>query len=205
MFTKLPLAYHTNSPYCSSAVNHLAILQEYNYHLGAVNTVTFIDENRRFVSSSDDKSLRMWEFGIPVQIKYVADPSMHSMPAVTPNPAGTAIICQSLDNQVRAGAGCGVWCQVPGAVPGKSWSRVWCVVVGFDALVTVPGEGNGYASFGGGGGGAVLAPTGNYWRCWTARDEAVLDCRIISRSHAQQTADSYLLSDLEFTMFTGLA
>jgi pre-mRNA-processing factor 17 len=77
--------------------------------LGAVNTVTFIDENRRFVSSSDDKSLRVWEFGIPVQIKYVADPSMHSMPAVTPNPAGTAIICQSLDNQVTAGAGCGVW------------------------------------------------------------------------------------------------
>lgn len=44
-------------------------LQEYNYHLGAVNTVTFIDEARRFVSSSDDKSLRVWEFGIPVQIK----------------------------------------------------------------------------------------------------------------------------------------
>jgi pre-mRNA-processing factor 17 len=80
------------------AVRHT---QEYNYHLGAVNTVTFIDDNRRFVSSSDDKSLRVWEFGIPVQIKYIADPSMHSMPAVTPNPAGTAIICQSLDNQVR--------------------------------------------------------------------------------------------------------
>lgn len=78
----------------------LFILQEYNYHLGAVNTVTFIDDNRRFVSSSDDKSLRVWEFGIPVQIKYIADPSMHSMPAVTPNPAGTAILCQSLDNQV---------------------------------------------------------------------------------------------------------
>ena len=44
-------------------------VQEYNYHLGAVNTVTFIDDARRFVSSSDDKSLRVWEFGIPVQIK----------------------------------------------------------------------------------------------------------------------------------------
>lgn len=80
----------------------LYCFQEYNYHLGAVNTVTFIDDNRRFVSSSDDKSLRVWEFGIPVQIKYIADPSMHSMPAVTPNPAGTAILCQSLDNQVRS-------------------------------------------------------------------------------------------------------
>lgn len=45
------------------------VAQEYNYHLGAVNTVTFIDDARRFVSSSDDKSLRVWEFGIPVQIK----------------------------------------------------------------------------------------------------------------------------------------
>jgi len=48
------------------------LVQEYNYHLGAVNTVTFIDDARRFVSSSDDKSLRVWEFGIPVQIKYIA-------------------------------------------------------------------------------------------------------------------------------------
>lgn len=54
---------------CRSAV---VLVQEYNYHLGAVNTVTFIDDARRFVSSSDDKSLRVWEFGIPVQIKYIA-------------------------------------------------------------------------------------------------------------------------------------
>eukprot|EP00775_Hariotina_reticulata_P008921 gene8921-9098_t len=81
-------------------LNTGVVEQEYNYHLGAVNTVTFIDDARRFVSSSDDKSLRVWEFGIPVQIKYIADPSMHSMPAITPNPAGTAIICQSLDNQI---------------------------------------------------------------------------------------------------------
>lgn len=51
------------------AVLCLRRAQEYNYHLGAVNTVTFIDDARRFVSSSDDKTLRVWEFGIPVQIK----------------------------------------------------------------------------------------------------------------------------------------
>ncbi|CAH2244805.1 jg5155 [Pararge aegeria aegeria] len=38
------------------------IVQEYDRHLGAVNTITFVDDNRRFVSTSDDKSLRVWEW-----------------------------------------------------------------------------------------------------------------------------------------------
>lgn len=38
------------------------ITQEYDRHLGAVNTITFVDENRRFVTTSDDKSLRVWEW-----------------------------------------------------------------------------------------------------------------------------------------------
>lgn len=38
------------------------VVQEYDRHLGAVNTITFVDENRRFVSTSDDKSLRVWEW-----------------------------------------------------------------------------------------------------------------------------------------------
>lgn len=38
------------------------IVQEYDRHLGAVNSITFIDQNRRFVSTSDDKSLRVWEW-----------------------------------------------------------------------------------------------------------------------------------------------
>lgn len=76
------------------------IVQEYDRHLGAVNTITFIDENRRFVSSSDDKSLRIWEWDIPVDFKYVADPTMHSMPAVTLSPNKKWLACQSMDNKV---------------------------------------------------------------------------------------------------------
>jgi pre-mRNA-processing factor 17 len=37
--------------------------------LGAVNTITFVDENRRFVSTSGDKSMRVWEWDIPVDMK----------------------------------------------------------------------------------------------------------------------------------------
>ena len=76
------------------------VVQEYSEHLGAVNSITFVDENRRFISSSDDKSLRVWDFGIPVQIKYIADPSMHSMPSVCAHPNGNYVAGQSLDNTI---------------------------------------------------------------------------------------------------------
>ena len=62
------------------------IVQEYDRHLGPVNSITFVDENRRFVTSSDDKSIRVWEWGIPVDIKYISEPHMHSMPSVSLSP-----------------------------------------------------------------------------------------------------------------------
>ena len=61
-----------------------------NYrHLGAVNTITFVDENRRFVTTSDDKSLRVWEWDTPVDMKYIAEPNMHTMPFVSLSHDGT--------------------------------------------------------------------------------------------------------------------
>ncbi|SAM00838.1 hypothetical protein [Absidia glauca] len=77
------------------------ITQEYDQHLGAVNTITFVDGNRRFISTSDDKTMRAWEYDIPVVIKYIAEPDMHSMPAVTLHPSKKWIACQSLDNQIH--------------------------------------------------------------------------------------------------------
>ncbi|XP_064404437.1 pre-mRNA-processing factor 17-like isoform X2 [Halichondria panicea] len=75
-------------------------VQEYDRHLGAVNTITFVDQNRRFVTTSDDKSLRVWEWDIPVDMKYVAEPAMHSMPSVTVHPTGKWLGCQSMDNKI---------------------------------------------------------------------------------------------------------
>ncbi|KAL7091669.1 hypothetical protein ACP275_12G119300 [Erythranthe tilingii] len=81
-------------------INSGQITQEYDQHLGAVNTITFVDNNRRFVTSSDDKSLRVWEYGIPVVIKYISEPHMHSMPSISLHPNSNWLACQSLDNQI---------------------------------------------------------------------------------------------------------
>eukprot|EP01116_Phalansterium_solitarium_P023403 TRINITY_DN8175_c0_g1_i1.p1 TRINITY_DN8175_c0_g1~~TRINITY_DN8175_c0_g1_i1.p1 ORF type:complete len:619 (+),score=213.01 TRINITY_DN8175_c0_g1_i1:140-1996(+) len=94
------LAGYKNHKLLQWDTNSGKIVQEYDQHLDAVNTITFVDEGRRFVSSSDDKSLRVWEYGIPVVIKYICEPHMHSMPAITLHPQGTWIACQSLDNQI---------------------------------------------------------------------------------------------------------
>ncbi|GEM10756.1 pre-mRNA splicing factor [Rhodotorula toruloides] len=76
------------------------ITQEYDRHLGPVNTITFVDENRRFITTSDDKKMCVWDFDIPVPIKLIQDPSMHSMPATGLSPDGKWLAATSLDNQV---------------------------------------------------------------------------------------------------------
>ncbi|KAA1468487.1 pre-mRNA splicing factor [Dentipellis sp. KUC8613] len=81
-------------------INSGEITQEYDQHLGPVNTITFVDDNRRFVTTSDDKTIRAWDFDIPVVIKYIAEPHMHSMPAVTLHPSKKYFAAQSLDNQI---------------------------------------------------------------------------------------------------------
>jgi pre-mRNA-processing factor 17 len=101
-------------------MNSGEITQTYDQHLGPVNTITFVDENRRFVTTSDDKTIRAWDYDIPVVIKYIAEPHMHSMPAVTLHPSSNVLhLCklfasyscthvisekylatQSLDNQI---------------------------------------------------------------------------------------------------------
>ena len=75
--------------------------QQYDEHLGAVNTVTFIDNNRKFVSTSDDKKIFLWEYGIPVVVKHISEPDMHSITATDMNPSRKYFIGQSSENKVK--------------------------------------------------------------------------------------------------------
>ena len=54
----------------------------------------------RFVSTSDDKKILIWEWGIPVPIKYISEPGMHSMPSTSLHPSGNYFVGQCLSNQI---------------------------------------------------------------------------------------------------------
>ena len=73
-------------------------LLEYDTHLGPVNTVTFFDGGRRFMSTSDDKRVIVWDYGTPVPIKEFQDPSLHAVSAATLHPGGGFVTGQSQDN-----------------------------------------------------------------------------------------------------------
>lgn len=81
-------------------VNSGEVVQQYDHHLGPVNSILFVDENRRFMTSSDDKSIRVWEWQINVPIKFIADPAQQSMPTLALHPSGKYVTAQSLDNQI---------------------------------------------------------------------------------------------------------
>lgn len=50
--------------------------------------MTFFDSGRKFVSTSDDKKILVWEFGIPVVTKHISDPDLHAITYATMHPSG---------------------------------------------------------------------------------------------------------------------
>lgn len=76
------------------------LCQEYNYHLQQCNSITFFEDGAKFVSTSDDKKILVWEYDVPIPIKYIAEPDMHSIPSMSLHPGGNHLVGQSMDNKI---------------------------------------------------------------------------------------------------------
>lgn len=72
----------------------------YQDHMGAVNSVVFCDNNKRFVSCGDDKKIYLWEFGVPIVIKHIADASVNAVTKTVPHPNGRYFLGQTQSNKV---------------------------------------------------------------------------------------------------------
>jgi pre-mRNA-processing factor 17 len=92
------LAWHPTNPLFLSGCSDKKIHQfdqripdtsvsEYTGHQSSVNSIACFGD--KFVSSSDDKTLRVWEWGVPVAIKTVAESNMHAIPSVVVSPNRT--------------------------------------------------------------------------------------------------------------------
>jgi pre-mRNA-processing factor 17 len=70
----------------------------YDEHLNGVNTLTFAD-HRHFISTSDDKKVFLWQFGVSTVIRHISEPEMHSITYGCMHPRGMYFLGQSSDNR----------------------------------------------------------------------------------------------------------
>jgi pre-mRNA-processing factor 17 len=96
------LANHKIVHYDTACATPADPIQVYTHHLGAINSLTAVDNNTRFLLTADDKSVRIWDWQINIPVKVISDPTLHSMPrvALLP-PLGDFIALQCMDNSVQ--------------------------------------------------------------------------------------------------------
>ena len=76
------------------------IVQEYSGHMGCVSTASFCEDGKRFVTTSDDRKINVWSYGIPMLEKSVSDPRLPAIPAVALHPSGKFFVGQSMNNSL---------------------------------------------------------------------------------------------------------
>lgn len=76
------------------------LIQLYDHHMDAVTAINFVDGDQKFVSTSDDRSIRIWNNGINVPVKSISDPAQFSMPRIKVYPGGKYFAAQGMDNSI---------------------------------------------------------------------------------------------------------
>lgn len=76
------------------------LVQTYDHHLDSVNSVHVVDNNSKIVSTSDDRSIRVWDLGINIPIKTISDIEQYSMPRAAVHPSKKYFATQSMNNKI---------------------------------------------------------------------------------------------------------
>ncbi|CCF58541.1 hypothetical protein KAFR_0E03900 [Kazachstania africana CBS 2517] len=76
------------------------LVQTYDHHLGSILSLRFFPDGSKFISSSEDKTVRIWENQINIPIKQISDTTQYSMPFIGIHPEHKYFCTQSLDNTI---------------------------------------------------------------------------------------------------------
>ncbi|KAG5477062.1 hypothetical protein LSCM1_05402 [Leishmania martiniquensis] len=75
--------------------------REYTGHMGTIFNLTLLSEGSKMLTTSEDRTLRTWDYRSPVQIKQFADAAMHAITHVLHHPTQPEFLAaQSLNNKV---------------------------------------------------------------------------------------------------------
>lgn len=76
--------------------------REYQGHMGTILHLSLLGSaGSKLLTTSEDKTLRTWDYSIPIQIKQFADAGMHAISHVLPHPREKeCLVAQSLNNKV---------------------------------------------------------------------------------------------------------
>lgn len=94
------LSNHKIEHYDFDAPEYTLPIQVYDHHIGAINALIIIDEGRKFISTADDRSVRLWEWKVNIPLKVMADPSQYAMPTAALHPDEKFLVLQCMDNSV---------------------------------------------------------------------------------------------------------
>lgn len=76
------------------------LVQQYDHHQASVLALRYFPDGSKFISSSEDKSVRIWNNQINIPIKQISDTTQHSMPTLDIHPSGNYFSTQSMDNSI---------------------------------------------------------------------------------------------------------
>ncbi|CAR24452.1 Cdc40p [Lachancea thermotolerans CBS 6340] len=78
------------------------LVQVYDHHLSSIIALKYFPDGSKFISSSEDKSMRIWDNQVNIPIKQISDTAQYSMPFIDIHPEHHYFATQSMDNAIYA-------------------------------------------------------------------------------------------------------